>query len=260
MPPDILNAMFDFIGSLNLSAGEWGLLILSAILTGMSKTGLQGATLLIVPALAIVFGGKESSGLLLPMLVIADIFAVYYYRRHAEWKYLFRLAPFTIAGVFLGIYVGDVISDEQFKTLMGAIILASLALMIWREWKKSDDKIPDAWWFSAVVGLAGGFSTMIGNAAGPVMAVYLLSMRLPKNVYIGTGAWFFLLLNIFKVPFHILVWETISFQSFSINLLMAPVILAGAILGVGIIKKIPEKPYRVFVIVMTAAAALRLFF
>lgn len=252
--------MPDFSDPFNITAGEWGLLIVSALLVGMSKTGLQGISLLIVPLLALSFGGKDSSGLLLPMLVIADIFAVYYYHRHAQWQYLLKLAPFTVVGVFLGIYVGEVINDDQFKILMGAIILVSLGIMIWREWKGGDEQIPHSWWFSAAVGLAGGFSTMIGNAAGPVMAVYLLSMRLPKNVYIGTGAWFFLLLNLFKVPFHILVWETISFRTFSIDLAMAPFILVGAVSGVRIIKRIPDQHYRIFIIVMTAAAALRLFF
>jgi len=243
-----------------LSVYQWSLLMVCGLLVGMGKTGVAGAGMLIVPILAAVFGGKNSAGLLLPMLAMADIFAVIYYNRHAEWKYVFRLLPSTMAGIGLGIYVGEIVNDEQFKVIMATIIIISLGIMIWREKYGNGQNIPDKWWFSAAFGLAGGFSTMIGNAAGPVMAVYLLSMRLPKNSYIGTGAWFFLIVNYAKIPFHILIWETIDWNSFSINLLTLPAILIGAVAGVKIIGYIPERAYRIFIIVMTAIASIRLFF
>jgi uncharacterized protein len=252
--------MFDFVISLDLSSYQWTLLIISAVFVGMGKTGVQGLNLLIVPLLAVAFGGRNSAGLLLPMLAIADIFAVYYYNRHAEWQHVLRLIPSTVLGVFLGIYVGKAVSDSDFKAMMAVIVLISLAIMVWRERKMDVSALPTNWWFSGLVGLAGGFATMIGNAAGPVMAVYFLSMKLPKNVYIGTGAWFFLLVNFFKIPFHVIFWDTISLYSFSINLLLAPFIFIGAYAGIVLVKKIPEKPYRIFIIAMTAIAAIRLFF
>jgi uncharacterized protein len=252
--------MLEFIGSFDLSIYQWALLVISAVFVGMGKTGVQGLNLLIVPLLAVAFGGRSSAGLLLPMLAIADVFAVYYYNRHAEWKYVLRLLPSTVLGVFLGIYVGKIISDSDFKAMMAVIVLISLAIMIWRERKMVVSALPSNWWFSGFVGLVGGFATMIGNAAGPVMAVYFLSMRLPKNVYIGTGAWFFLLVNFFKIPFHVVFWDTISLHSFTINAMLAPFILLGAFIGIVLVKRIPEKPYRIFIIVMTAIAAVRLFF
>jgi uncharacterized membrane protein YfcA len=244
----------------DLTLFQWSLLMFCAFLVGMGKTGVAGLGLLVVPLLAQAFGGKNSSGLLLPMLAMADVFAVIYYNRHAQWKYVFKLLPWTIAGIGLGIYVGEVVNDEQFKTIMATIIIVSLGIMIWNERKKMSAHIPEAWWFSGLFGLAGGFSTMIGNAAGPVMAVYLLSMHLPKNSYIGTGAWFFLIVNYFKIPFHIWIWDTIDLESFTMDLLMLPLIFAGALSGVKIIKLIPEKGYRIFIIIMTALAAIRLFF
>ncbi len=250
--------MFDLIVSLSISDAV--LIVITAILVGMGKTGLQGSGLVVVPLLAVVFGGRNSSGLLLPMLVIADLFAVYYYNRHAVWKYIWRLVPSTILGIFIGIYVGEVIDDDTFKVIMAVIVLLSLGIMIWRESNHSKHEIPESWWFAGLLGLAGGFATMIGNAAGPVMAVYFLSMRLPKNIYIGTGAWFFLLMNLFKVPFHVFVWKSISIQTFSLNLIMIPFILLGAYIGIIVVKKIPEKPYRIFIIVVTAIVAVRLFF
>jgi hypothetical protein len=143
---------------------------------------------------------------------------------------------------------------------MAIVILVGLAIMIWRERKGEAAKIPHNWFFSSIAGLLGGFSTMIGNAAGPVMAIYLLSMHLPKNSFIGTGAWFFLIINLFKIPFHVTVWETINWTTITLDLSMIPIIMIGAYLGIKLVKIIPEKPYRIFIIATTGLAAVRLFF
>ena len=216
--------------------------------------------MLIVPILATIFGGKSSAGILLPMLSMADVFAVSYYHRHAEWKYVLKLLPSTVVGVLVGLFVGNMINDDQFKHLMAIIILVGLGIMIWRERKKTVSAIPHNWLFSSIAGLLGGFSTMIGNAAGPVMTIYFLSMMLPKNSFIGTGAWFFLIINLFKIPFHITVWETINLHTFTLDLAMFPAIMIGAFLGFKLVKYIPEKPYRIFIIVTTALAAIKLFY
>ena len=252
--------MTAILESFGLSTDQWFWVILCALFVGMSKTGIAGLGMLIVPILAAIFGGKTSAGILLPMLSMADIFAVFYYHRHAEWKYILKLLPATVAGVLIGLFVGNVVNDQQFKQIMALIILVGVVVMVWRERKANAQAIPHNWAFSSVVGLLGGFSTMIGNASGPLMSIYLLSMMLPKNSFIGTGAWFFLIINLFKIPFHILVWETIDLRSFTLDLAMFPVIMIGAFLGFKLVKYIPEKPYRLFIIVTTALAAIRLFF
>ena len=101
---------------------------------------------------------------------------------------------------------------------------------------------------------------MIGNAAGPIMAVYLLAMRMPKNSFIGTGAWFFLIINLLKFPFHIFVWETITWSSFKLDLLAIPAIAIGIVIGIRIVNLIPEREFRYFIIVTTFLAADLLFF
>lgn len=250
--------MFNF-EVFNLSQTDWMLVVLCALLVGMAKTGVAGAGMLIVPILAGVLGGKASAGILLPMLSIADIYAVSYYSRHAEWKYIWKLMPTTVLGVLIGMYTGDLVNDEQFKFIMGVVIFVGLAIMIWRE-RRKNPTVPTHWSFAFTFGLLGGFSTMIGNAAGPVMAIYLLSMNLPKNTFIGTGAWFFLIINLFKIPLHVFGWGTIDLNTFSLNLTMIPVIMLGAFLGIRIVKIIPDKPYRIFIIATTALAAIKLFF
>jgi len=251
--------VFEIVESFQLNTEQWFWLILCALFVGMAKTGVAGVGMLIVPILAAIFGGKSSAGLLLPMLSMADVFAVSYYHRHAEWKYILKLMPATIVGVLIGVFVGNEVNDEQFKHMMAVIILVGLAIMIWRE-KTKAEAIPHNWLFSSIAGLLGGFSTMIGNAAGAIMSIYFLSMMLPKNSFIGTGAWFFLIINLFKIPFHVYSWETITLESFTLDLTMLPIIMVGAFLGVKIVKIIPEKPYRIFIIVTTALAAIKLFY
>ena len=251
--------MLENLAFYHLSTAQWVLVLFCGLMIGAAKTGLSGAGLLVVPILAGVFGGKSSTGLLLPMLCFADVFAVKYYNRHANWKYVFKILPCALCGVVLGLIVGHQISEESFRTLLAVIIISSIILMIWYDLKKQRLTIPDYWWFSSILGLAGGFTTMVGNAAGPVLAIYLLSMRLPKNSYIGTGAWFFFIINLSKVPLHIFVWETITLKSFLFDLIQIPAIAIGAYLGIQIVKILPEKPYRVFIIATTLISAAFLF-
>lgn len=244
--------------SYELSLSGFLFLLLVGLLVGMAKTGVHGAGMIAVPLLAAVFGGHVSSGLMLPMLVLADVFGVLYYHRHASWKHLRLLFPWAAVGVIAGTVVGKFIDDTTFKMIMAVIIIASIAIMLWLERGKKKD-VPDYPWFAGVMGIAGGFTSMVGNLAGAVMAVYLLSMRLPKNAYIGTTAWFFMVVNWFKVPFHVFSWHTITLNTFLLDLALLPAIAAGAGLGILIVRQIPENVYRWFVITMTLVAAVFMF-
>ena len=243
--------------SFQLTHSELAILALVALFIGMAKTGIHGTGMAAVPLLALVFGGKASSGILLPILCMADLFAVRYYHRHADWNHLWKLFPWAAIGVLIGTFVGDKINDEVFKIIMGVIIIASLGIMIWLE-KAKHKKIPTGLWFAALLGILGGFTTMVGNLAGSVMALYLLSMRLPKNQFIGTAAWFFMIINWFKIPFHIWIWETITLDTFLLDLTTLPIIGIGAFVGIWIVKKIPEAHYRWFIILTTLVSALLL--
>ncbi len=238
---------------------NWFLFLLCGILIGMAKTGLSGAGIVIVPIMAGIFGGKLSVGIVLPLLIFADIFAVNYYHRHANWRYVFLALPWALLGVGIATFYGNSIDDEQFKTLLAIIILGGIVLMLWQDFGLKSKTIPDKWWFAAVLGLGSGFTTMIGNAGGPIMSLYLLSMRLPKNAFIGTAAWFFFLINLLKVPFHVFSWETITVQTLMIDLIALPTILIGVVVGIKLVKLFPEKAYRYFIIGSTALSALFLF-
>ncbi len=235
---------------------QWAILALSALFIGMSKTGVQGITLLAVPYMAMAFGAKESTGIILPMLCLADIIAVAYYKRIADWKVVAKLLPTAIFGFFVAIFVDKLIPTNEFRQLMGWTLVLALVVMIWSEVFGKENKWMKKWWYAAIFGLLGGFTTMIGNAAGPVMSVYLLSMRKEKMEYIGINAWFFLVVNFLKIPLQIFVWENISVSTISLNLLMLPFIVFGAWLGIRIVKLFPEKAFRKFIQIVTILSVI----
>lgn len=251
--------MADFLLSFDLQGSQWLILLLCSLLIGMAKTGISGMGLMVVPILAHAFGGRPSVGLLLPILIFADLFAVTWYNRHASWKHVLRLIPWALAGILLATFVGKALSDASFNRMLAAVVILGIAILLWQDLSRKQLQVPNHWSFAAVLGLAGGFSTMMGNAAGPVMALYLLSMRLPKNQFIGTGAWFFFIVNLSKVPFHLWSWHTITRESFALNVLMIPAIALGAILGIWLVRMIPEKYYRLLIILSTILSAILLF-
>ena len=234
-----------------LTIFQWAILAVAALCIGLSKTGVQGLMLLVVPYMAMAFGAKASTGVILPMLCMADIVAVAYYKRIADWRVVAKLLPTAVLGFFLAIFVDRLIPTEGFRQLMGWTLALALAVMLWSELYGKENRWLKKWWYSALFGLLGGFTTMIGNAAGPVMSVYLLSMRKEKMEYIGINAWFFLVVNLLKVPLQIFVWENISWASFSLNLLMLPIIGIGAWLGIRVVKLLPERAFRRFILVVT---------
>lgn len=242
-----------------LTIFQWTILALTALCIGMSKTGVQGLMLLAVPYMAMAFGAKESTGVILPMLCMADIIAVIYYKRIADWKVVARLLPTAILGFFVAIFVDKLIPTDEFRHLMGWTLALALIVMIWSELFGKENRWMNRWWYSALFGLLGGFTTMIGNAAGPVLSVYLLTMRKEKMEYIGINAWFFLVVNLLKVPLQIFVWENISWDTFSLNLAMLPIIGIGAWLGVGIVKLFPEKAFRRFIQIITILSVAMMF-
>ena len=236
----------DLLNMFHLSTLQWIWVTLSAFLIGFSKTGINGFLMLAIPIMAGVYGGKESTGIILPMLLVGDVFAVWYYNRHTKWSNIRKLLPWTAVGLVLGLTIGNFINDAQFKTLIASIILICLFILVYMEKKGDSLKVPKKLWLYALIGIMVGFSSMIGNAAGAILTIYLLAMDFNKNDFLGTAAWFFLLLNLTKVPLQMLVWHNISVQGLLLACGMIPVIALGALLGVVIIKKLNDKFFPLF--------------
>ncbi|MFD2788432.1 hypothetical protein KCTC52924_01435 [Arenibacter antarcticus] len=240
---------------LDITSTTWIIAFTAAFVLGISKSGIKGIAIIIVTLMALAFGAKESTGLLVPLLVVGDTFAVIYYNRHAQWKYILAFLPWMILGIFIGTAVGKDLPGNTFKISMSFIILATVIMMYWWDRKKSKN-VPTHWLFAGFIGTMAGITTMIGNLAGAFSNIYFLAMRLPKNEFIGTAAWLFFIINIIKLPFHIFIWKTITPDTLLINLKLIPGILLGFFIGVRLVKIIKDQFYRKMILILTAIGGL----
>lgn len=243
--------------ALTASPSGWILALLASFILGISKSGLKGISIIIVTLMALAFGAKASTGVLLPLLVVGDIFAVWYYNRHAQWHHILRILPWMIIGVLIGTAIGKDLPPDVFRWTMAAIILMTVGMMYWWDRKRSKT-VPTHWAFAGMIGTLAGITTMIGNLAGAFSNIYFLAMRLPKNQFIGTAAWLFLIVNSFKVPFHVFYWDTINYQTLMLNVKLLPGLLIGLFVGVRLVELIKDDFYRKMILVLTGLGALLL--
>jgi len=241
----------------NLTGIKIFLLEIFSFLIGVSKTGIPGVGILAIPLTAMILPAKASTGIILPNLIAGDIFAVSYYKRKAIWKYILRLLPFASIGIIIGYFLMGKINDKQLSKFIGIVILVIFLLNWW--WNKKEINFPQKIYFAIIMGLFAGITTMMANAAGPILIIYLLAMKLPKTEFVGTGAWYFFILNWFKVPFSVNL-GLININSLKINLLLLPGICIGAISGIFFLKKIPQKIFNQIVQVLAIISALKLIF
>ncbi|WP_234402314.1 sulfite exporter TauE/SafE family protein [Oceanobacillus damuensis] len=215
--------------------------------------------ILVVTVLTFIFPAKESVGILLPMLLVGDIFAVTYYRRNVVWKHLISLIPWVLIGIIAGYFVLSQVSSEQLKPLIGIIVLTMIVLQLTRQkfGKRFNQLLPTSLWFVALMGILGGFTTIVGNAAGAVMTIYLLVKGLSKEDFIGTAAWFFLYVNLIKFPFYLQL-GLINQASLTFNLWMVPAIIAGVFIGIKILPLIPKKVFGRLVLGLAALGGINL--
>jgi uncharacterized membrane protein YfcA len=246
----------------NFEAWQWAVAVLAALLVGVSKGGINGLGFLPVVIFAqILPSTRQSSGFVLPLLIFGDVVAVLNYRRHTQWSHLWRLFPWTAAGVLAGYFAMGRINDRQTAKLIGLIVVGLVVLHLWRRRQAKlagpNAELDHGWWFPPMIGVLAGFTTLVANAAGPLMAIYLLAMHLPKLEFVGTGAVFFLLLNWFKVPFMVNL-GLITADSFKFNLLLAPAVVAGTFLGRWLLTRINQKWFENLALGLSAVGAAKL--
>ncbi len=237
----------------------WIIIMLASFFIGLGKAGLKGIDMLSVTLMAFVFGSKASTGIVLPLLCLSDIAAVSYYNRHAKWNHFWKITPWMIIGILIGIYVGKDMNEVLFRKIMAVIILITIIIIVLMELRKSKS-VPTNPLFVASTGLAAGITTMLGNLAGAFSNLYFLAMRLEKNDFIGTAAWIFLIMNLFKLPFQIFLWENISIESIKIDVLLLPTLAIGFLLGLKLVDKVKEKDYRRLIIILTLIGSLLMLF
>jgi hypothetical protein len=235
----------------------WACALGAAVSAGIAKTGVPGMGILAVPLMAQAIDPKLATGALLPVLMCADIFAVITYRRGADWKQVGRLLTWALPGIVIGTLFLRTIGSGGMTRLLGWLLLALIALAaLRRAGKLGDIEKGMPAWVAPPTGLLGGFTTMVANAAGPVMNLYLLAMRLPKETFLPTNAWFFFLVNWIKVPFAAYA-KVLDLRSLTLSATLFPAVVVGTAIGRLIAKRIDQKLFETLAWTLTIAAAIK---
>ncbi|WP_350245465.1 sulfite exporter TauE/SafE family protein [Deinococcus sonorensis] len=253
-----------------MPAEAWtlGLGAVAAAMVGFSKTGVPGTGILVIPLMAALFGGRLSVGATLPLLILGDVLAVALYRQHAQWARLRTLAPWLLLGLLLGSGLLKLLGDLRLKAdplspMIGVLVLVMLALNLLRG-RLGQRLVPHSREGTVVTGALAGFTTMVSNAAGPIMSIFLNSSGLPKDQLMGTTAWTFLLLNLAKVPFLALLTADnpqeplYTLATLRFDLLMVPLVLAGAWAGRALQRRLPEQAFSGALLSLAAVSAVLL--
>ncbi|MDN5820829.1 MAG: sulfite exporter TauE/SafE family protein [Brachybacterium sp.] len=254
-----------------LGVGPWLLVPLGAVNVGFSKTALPGAGTIAVGIFALAMPAKESTAALLLLLIVGDMTALWVYRREPDWRTLVRLLPSAMIGVVIGAFYFARVDGEGVRLTIGVILLTLVIVTVTRRQltKHREVAAPETGTGSVSrpgvaaaaqgmgYGLLGGFTTMVANAAGPVMSLYFYAMRMPVLTFLGTSAWYFAIVNLFKVPFSAGL-GLITRDTLVMDAMLIPVVLLGAFVGTKVARRIPQKVFENLILVLTVAAALSL--
>ena len=242
-----------------LSLALWLWLALAAMLVGVAKTAINGVGALAVVIFAAVLPARESTGAILPLLLCGDLIAVAWYRRNADWSTLWRLSPGVLPGLVLGAWFVSVVDDDLMRRTIAVILLAMCLAQLWqllrnRGYPRSGSSRRPHSSLALGTGTAAGFATMTANAAGPITTLYLLQAGLPMLRMVGTGAWFYLIVNLAKVPSSAglgLITQTSLWR----DALLVPALLLGAGLGILLVDRLRQQQFEVAALGFSAVAA-----
>lgn len=239
--------------------------VVAAYVVGVSKTGVPGAGIIAVPLFATVFDGRLITGGTLPVLIVADLFAVGWYRRHTRWDLLRPLTPWIGLGYALAIVFFVVVGSatRSIEVMIGSIVLFVIGVQVWRLYRGAPDREADTR-TAVVYGTSGGFTTFVANAAGPIINTYLVGLGLDKRQYLGTSAWFYFAVNVSKIPFYLALGELtdggrfFTGASLTFGAAMVPAVFAGVYTGRWIVHRISQRAFLLLILVLSAAGAINL--
>jgi len=244
---------------LNFHAWQWFLAALGALLVGLAKTGISGLSLLFVGIFASIMPARRSTGVVLPLLLLGDVIAFLSFRRFVKWVHVLRLFPWAAAGVIAGYFSMGRMNDRQAGVAIGSIVAGLALLYLALRAHPEPPSEARVRLFVPLLGMLVGFTTIVSNAGGPIMVIYLLAMRLSKMEYMGTMAAFFFVLDLFKLPFMIKL-GLITPVGLTLNLALAPLVIAGTILGRWLLGRINQRVFENIVLALALAAAAKMFF
>ena len=236
------------------------LCLAAALCVGLSKSGFPGVSLVTVALMAEAFPARQSTGILLPLLIFGDLCAVQAFRKHTLWDQIGRMLPPTLLGICAGFYLMQTIPDAAFRPILGWMLLGTTLVQALRMlWPELGGAVPQSRLFAWIMGFWAGVATMVANAAGPIMAVYLLALTLPKENLVGTRAWFFLIINVLKLPFSSAL-GLLGTPSLLLDLTLCPLVLLGNWMGRRCLHTIPQGLFEKLLLASALAAALKMIF
>jgi len=237
-----------------LAYWQWLLGGFSAFLLGAAKTGMPGGGTLAIPMMVLMVGNaRYAAAWTCPILSTGDVFAVGYWRRHADARKLFSLIPWVVLGGIGGAFALN-LHELVLRRIVASIVGGMLVLFVLQRRGWFAHLSRGAWMY----GVAAGFATVVANAAGPIMNMYLLTKRLSKEQFVATGAWFFFVVNLAKVPVYI--WFGLfSAESLIFDALMAPIVIVGGFAGLWLIRRVPQKVFEWLVVSLTLVSLYFLF-
>lgn len=242
----------------DLTLTQWLLVVVAALCAGVSKAGFAGMGLVAVIVFASIFGARESTGIVLPLFIAADFGAVGVFKQHARWDYIRRTLPAAAIGVVIGAGILDRLDNATFRPMLGTIILGLTVLQLARlRWPELLGDVPHSRVVALGLGLLAGMTTMLANAAGPLVALYFVAVGLPKFEVVGTLAWFFFLINLFKVPFGIGV-GVIDWTSLAFDAVLIPAVIVGLLIGRWLIHRLPQRTFDLLMLGFAGIASVRL--
>jgi uncharacterized membrane protein YfcA len=237
---------------------QWGLATFAAICAGLSKAGFAGMGLVAVIVFADIFGARDSTGVVLPLLIAADLGAVSIYRQHARWDYIRRTWPAAAVGVVIGALLLSRLNNASFRPILGTIILALTIAQLARMFRTTaPPALAPSRPLALTLGLLAGITTMMANAAGPLVALYFVAVGLPKFEVVGTLAWFFFLINLFKMPFSAGI-GVVHPETLLLDAILVPAVLVGLFAGRWLIHRIPQRGFDILMLLFAGLASIRL--
>ena len=225
----------------------------AAFLVGLTKTGIPGLGNAVALLMVMAIPGKYSVGLLCTLLLIGDVFALRYYRLDGKVWLILKLLPSMAVGVAVGAYVLAALDEELFRPALGILVGALVFVELLRR-RGDSTTFAGHPMLASAVGFCAGFATTVGNAAGPIMSIYLLMMGLKKREFLGTITWYYFTFNALKIPVFMYI-GVLPVEHFRYTVWLAPAVAIGAITGAIIFNYIPQRLFDILVLVLTAVGA-----
>ncbi len=217
--------------------------VFAVLLIGISKGGFAGSfVVLAVPLLSVFIDPRQAAGILLPLLIVMDFFAVKEYRHDADEIALKSLLIGAVVGITIGGLTFYLMNSDRVRIVVGALSLYFVGHYLYVKFLQKKISVPKKhnYFKGGFMGMAGGFTSFIAHAGSPPFLLYVLPLQLSKRKLLGTSVIFFMAVNLIKlIPYFIL--GQLAFNNLIISLYLLPLAPIGIRIGVYLQGRIPEK-------------------